>query len=147
MECSRYIFASAAIYLSMSLQALSQWTPSGSLLDVTVIRRCSMTDGNVAAARLDGFYYCQSRADAIDAQIAGASHFYLVHEYGILAVRKTSRKLADCWAAHKLAAAPNGPHYVRQWIKHWRTYGTADATFGTREQRIDNVRSCCACGA
>ena len=82
----------------------------------------------------------------VDSLIRDASHFYFVRAYGFLYIHRKSQKLADCWAAHALAGAPNGPHYVRQWMKHWRAFGRADQAYGTPEQRIANVRSCCACG-
>lgn len=118
----------------------------GGLLDVPVIRDCSMTEGEIATVAPDGIYYCRSRAEAVDKQVADASHFYLVHAYGRLAINTNSKKLADCWAAHQLARAPNGPHYVKQWIQHWRTYGARKLSYGPTEQRIANVKSCCACG-
>ena len=138
----------AAIFYAISTTAsFSQWKPAGFLLSVPVTYGCSMTSGMVAALSSGTLYYCPSRAAQIDAQMQDASHFYLVHEYGLLAIQTPSRKLADCWAAHKLAATPRGPHYVRQWIRHWRAYGTSDPTYGSPEERISNVRNCCACGA
>ncbi|MGU3666244.1 hypothetical protein ACLBX9_18830 [Methylobacterium sp. A49B] len=133
-------------YLASTTISHAQWRPSGGLLDVAVTPKCSATGGKVALATQDGVYLCPSREAQINAQVADASHFYLVHAYGHLAIHNTSDKLADCWAAHTLAAAPRGPHFVRQWIKHWRAYGTTNPTFGTPEQRIANVRGCCACG-
>jgi hypothetical protein len=100
----------------------------------------------MASARYDGLFVCPSRQREIKSEVADADHFYLVHEYGELALHKTSQKLADCWAAHQLRAAPNGPYFVKQWIKHWRIYGRTSAAYGTPEQRIADVRSCCACG-
>jgi hypothetical protein len=100
----------------------------------------------VASVDVDGILVCPSRQKGINLQIPRANHFYLVHAYGMLAVHKTSEKLADCWAAHQLQGAPNGPYYVKQWIKHWRIYGSTSPIYGTPEERIANVRSCCACG-
>lgn len=105
-----------------------------------------MTNGRVATARSEGMFYCPARASEINSEISDASHFYIAHEYGLLATHSGSKKLADCWAAHKLAASPKGVYYIKQWIKHWRTYGKTDAAYGAPEQRISNVRSCCACG-
>lgn len=135
-----------ASFSTPTMSALAQWRPAGGILDVTVTNRCAMTAGKVASAKSNRIFFCPSRAAQVDGQVPDASHFYLVHEYGLLAVHTTSEKLADCWAAHTLAAAPNGRHYVRQWIKHWRTYGRTSFTYGSPEQRISNVRSCCACG-
>lgn len=146
MTAIRYCCASLVIYGSLVGTSNSQWSPHGGLLDVPVTNDCSITGGEIALARPDGIFLCPSRARAIDEQIADASHFYLVHAYGSLAIHKASKKLADCWAAHQLADTPNGPYYVKQWIRHWRTYGVSSSTYGTPEQRIANVRSCCACG-
>lgn len=137
---------SFAIYMLLTATSGAQWTPAGGLLDVPVTQDCSMTAGMVASAKPDGIILCPSRAKEVDAQVPDASHFYLVHAYGHLAIHTSSKKLADCWAAHKLAAAPNGQHYVRQWIRHWRMYGKNDSVYGEPEGRIANVRSCCACG-
>ncbi|MBP1180357.1 hypothetical protein [Methylobacterium sp. PvR107] len=134
-------------YAGVTLPSLAQWRPTGGLLNVARTNQCSMTGGEVASARPDGIFFCPSRAAAVDAQVADASHFYFVQAYGSLAIHTTSKKLADCWAAHALATTPHGPHYVKQWIKHWRIYGNPDLIHGEREERISNVRRCCACGA
>lgn len=126
--------------------AHAQWSPIGSLLDVPVTQNCSITGGNIALARTDGMFLCSRRSELVNAQVPDASHFYMVHEYGLLAIHTNSHRLADCWAAHQLKTAHNGTYYVKQWITHWKNYGTALANFGTPEQRISNVRACCGCG-
>ena len=126
--------------------ASAQWSPAGSLLNVPVTRNCNQTSGAAAFAKPDGLFLCPAQANLIDAQVKDASHFYVVHEYGLLAIQTTSDRLADCWAAHQLAGAPNGQHYIKQWITHWTYYGVTRPKFGTPAQRIANVRSCCACG-
>lgn len=131
----------------MTSLSFAQWHPAGRLIDVKVINTCKMPDRQVAFLTPDGIFFCPERAADVDAQMSSASHFYLVHEYGRVAINTPSRKLADCWAARALAAAPNGPFYVKQWIKHWLIHGTSDPTYGTPEQRTSYVRSCCACGA
>jgi hypothetical protein len=147
MPICRSLIISAILYAISISPSLSQWRPTGELLTVSSKNRCEKTAGRVAAINDGILYFCPARAAEVDAQVSDASHFYIVHEYGHLAIHTTSTKLADCWAAHKLASAPKGPHYIRRWIKHWRIYGTADAAYGTAEERISNVRSCCACGA
>lgn len=127
--------------------AAAQWSPTGLLAEVPVLRNCDMTNGKVAVARTDGIFFCPSRASEINSEIPDASHFAVVHEYGMLAIHTTSGKLADCWAAHRLATASNGLHYIKQWIRYWRAHGRPDAIYGSPEERISNIRSCCACGA
>ncbi|MCJ2058556.1 hypothetical protein MKL09_18635 [Methylobacterium sp. J-048] len=115
-------------------------------MNVPVTNDCHQTLGDVALAKPDGLFLCPTRADLIDSQVKDASHFYVVREYGLLAIRKNSDRLADCWAAHQLAGAPKGRHYLKQWIIHWTNYGTTRPSIGTPAQRIANVRACCACG-
>lgn len=131
------LVAIAANYAGLTRQSVAQWRPTGGLLDVTMTNQSAMTGGEVASARPDGIFYCPSRAAAVDAQVADASHFYFVQAYGSLAIHITSKKLADCWAAHALATTPNGPHYVKQWISTGgstghRTRSTAHANSGSR---------------
>lgn len=147
MTIFRCLSAACVLYASLICTSKAQWSPFGEVLDVTVTNNCSGTGGEIALVVSDGIFYCPTRAKIADEQISDSSHFYLVQAYGQLAIHKRSNKLADCWAAHQLAAAPNGRHYIRQWIRHWRAYGTWKAGYGSPEQRIDNVRSCCACGA
>jgi len=146
MNIPRCLTAACILYTGLSGTSIAQWSPFGEVLDVTVTNNCAMTGGEIALVVSDGIFYCPSRASLTDDQIRDASHFYLVQAYGQLAIHKRSMKLADCWAAHQLATAPNGRHYVRQWIRHWQAYGTSNAIYGSPEQRIANVRSCCACG-
>ncbi|MCJ2136833.1 hypothetical protein MKK69_22740 [Methylobacterium sp. J-026] len=146
MTIVRYCSAIFILYTFLICSADSQWSPAGGLLDVPVTNNCSVTRDEVATAKSDGIFYCPVRARIVDSQVADASHFDLVHAYAILAIHTSSKKLADCWAAHRLATAPNGPYYVRQWITYWRAYGAKNFSYGAPEQRIANVRSCCACG-
>lgn len=146
MMIPRRLTISFIFYTYFIGTSIAQWSPSGGISGVAVTKDCSMTDGEIALVVSDSIYYCPSQAKIADDQVPDSSHFYLVQAYGQLAIHKRSLKLADCWAAHQLAAAPNGPHYVRQWIRHWRAYGTWKAVHGSREQRIANVRGCCACG-
>ena len=146
MKIAKYICYFSCLYLISGSPSLSQWKPEGSLLDIARVNNCSATGGRIAVVKPDAIYYCPARASLIDTQVRDASHFYFVHAYGFLYIHRRSQKLADCWAAHALAGAPNGPHYVRQWMKHWQAFGRTDQTYGTPEQRIANVRSCCACG-
>jgi hypothetical protein len=146
MPTTRLLPIITCAVISYGVSAKAQWSPVGGLLNVPVTKNCTITSGNVASAKTDGLFLCPSRADLVDSQVKDASHFYVVHEYGLLAIRTNSDKLADCWAAHQLARAPNGRHYVKQWITHWSNYGMTHPTLGTPAQRIANVRACCACG-
>ncbi|MCJ2092508.1 hypothetical protein MKK67_08350 [Methylobacterium sp. J-072] len=146
MPKSRFITTITGAIVLYCIPAYAQWSPIGGLLNVPVTRDCSETAGNIASAKTDSLFLCPARAEIVDSQVNDASHFYIVHEYGLLAIRTTSDRLADCWAAHQLAGAPNGRHYVKQWITHWTSYGVTRPNFGTPAQRIANVRACCACG-
>ncbi|TXM98650.1 hypothetical protein FV242_28070 [Methylobacterium sp. WL64] len=146
MSCARIAAASVCAFISQCGPLLAQWSASGGLLNVSITKSCSETSGNIATSKSDGLFLCPTRISLVESQVKGASHFYIVHAYGLLAIRNNSERLADCWAAHQLANAPNGLHYIKQWITHWSNYGVTQSTFGTPAQRIANVRSCCACG-
>lgn len=142
----RHIMLFFVLYTINTNISYAQWSPFGGLINIPVMNNCEATKGEVATSKTDIIFYCPSRADLIDAQVPDASHFYFVQAYGSLAIHTTSKKLTDCWAAHQLARAPNGPHYIKQWMQHWRSYGDKNLSYGTPEQRVANVRNCCACG-
>ena len=51
-------------------------------------------------------FLCPEREREIDARYPGASRFFLIHEYGHLAMRTREEAVADEWAAKQLAAVP-----------------------------------------
>jgi hypothetical protein len=73
----------------------------------------------------------------------GAEHFYLVHEYGHVALATADEAAVDCWAARELAKAPNGERYLAASIRHFRRRGDeASRRYGTPVERAERIRSC-----
>ena len=101
---------------------MAQWVPSGArCAKVPVIRDCDETGGDVAVSRLDPptIYLCPRVVDLVRKKDPGAEHFYLVHEYGHIALATSSEAEADCWAARELAKAHNGERYLNAAIRHF----------------------------
>src|SRR5678809_524678 len=107
----RVSVAAAALALLSSgtiTVAKGQWVPSGELARVLVVHGCDETGGDVAVSRLDppAVYVCDRVVRLIRAKDPGAEHFYLVHEFGHVALQTSSEAAADCWAARELVGAP-----------------------------------------
>jgi hypothetical protein len=126
-------------------RADAQWRPSGDLAAVPVVRDCLETGGDVAVSRLDPptIYLCPNVVALVRAANRGAEHFYLVHEYGHIALASGDEAAADCWAARELARAPNGARYLRAAIAHFRARGEApSARYGSPRTRAERIRAC-----
>ena len=75
--------------------------------------------------------------------IRGAEHFYLVHEYGHIALLTSDEAAADCWAAREMAKAANGERYLAATIRHFRRRGEDPSRrYGTPLERAERIRSC-----
>jgi hypothetical protein len=125
--------------------AQAQWRPAGALAAVPVIRGCDETGGDIAVSRLDPptIYVCPRVVERVRRSDPGAEHFYLVHEYGHIALLTSDEAAADCWAAHELAKAPNGERYLAAAIRHFRARGDESSRrYGTPAERAERIRSC-----
>jgi hypothetical protein len=80
---------------------------------------------------------------SIDAIHPGAARFFLVHEYGHLALHTENEAEADEWAARQLAVIPKERETLRAVLQHFvDNAGTYDALYGTgidRAFRIANA--------
>ena len=75
----------------------------------------------------------------------GAEHFYLVHEYGHIALATASEAEADCWAARELAKARNGERYLNAAIRHFmHRPDQPSARYGSPRRRAERIRDCAA---
>jgi hypothetical protein len=90
-----------------------QWAPPTELRDVPVLVDCHMTRHGVGVSIQPTLFYpkgaiflCPERERAIEIRHPGASRFFLVHEYGHLAMRSRDEAIADEWAAKQLALVP-----------------------------------------
>jgi len=125
--------------------AHAQWRPTGPLAAVPVIRECDETGGDIAVSRLDPptIYICPRVVDLVRKKDPGAEHFYLVHEYGHIALVSGDEAAADCWAARELAKAKNGERYLAAAIRHFRSRGDeASRRYGTPVERAERIRAC-----
>ncbi|MCE9658183.1 MAG: hypothetical protein K8R60_06450 [Burkholderiales bacterium] len=125
--------------------AHAQWRPTGALAAVPVIRECDETGGDIAVSRLDPptIYVCPRVVELARKSDPGVEHFYLVHEYGHIALATADEAAADCWAARELAKAPNGERYLSAAIRHFRRRGDeASRRYGTPVERAERLRSC-----
>jgi hypothetical protein len=140
--------ATAAIALlaaSVPTGVHAQWIPRGDLARVLVVHECDETGGDVAVARLDPptVYVCDRVVRLVRAKDPGAERFYLVHEFGHIALQTSSESAADCWAARELVAAPNGSRTLRIAIAHFRSRGDEpSARYGSPRARAERIRSC-----
>jgi hypothetical protein len=80
---------------------------------------------------------------SIDAKHPGASRFFLVHEYGHLALQTEDEAAADEWAARQLAAIPKEHETLRAVLQHFMDDAEVyDPLYGTgidRAFRIANA--------
>ena len=99
------------LLVAASAQAEAQWRPTGVLATVPVIRECDETGGDIAVTRLDPptIYVCPRVVELARKADPGVEHFFLVHEYGHIAMQSGDESAADCWAARELAKASAPP--------------------------------------
>lgn len=136
-----------ALGLAAALPAHAQWTPTGALARIPVYRDCDDTGGDVAVSRLapPAIYVCPAIVRFIRRHDPGAEHFYLVHEYGHIALQTADEAQADCWAARALADARNGARYLDAMLEHLRKRpDEARAGYGTPSDRAATIRRCAA---
>jgi hypothetical protein len=134
-----------ALLLLASGDAHAQWMPKGALAKVLVVNDCNETGADVAVTRLEPptIYLCPRVMALVRRTNPGAEHFYLVHEYGHVALATTDEALADCWAAGQLAHARHGERYLAAAIEHFRQRrGNDSPRYGTSAARAERIRSC-----
>ena len=134
-----------AILVAAVGAAQAQWRPSGALAAVPVIRECNETGGDVYVTRLEPptIYVCLRVVELVRKSDPGAEHFYLVHEYGHIALLTSDEAAADCWAARELARAPHGERYLAAAIRHFRRRGEDPSRrYGTPIERAERIRAC-----
>jgi hypothetical protein len=123
--------------LSMSLLSRAQWAPPAELQRVPVRENCGMTRHRVGVSIQPSPFYpfgaiflCHDRMSAIEASRPGAARFFLVHEYGHLALRTREEAAADEWAASQLASIE--PVTVKAAMLHFMDEGDRfDPNYGS----------------
>jgi hypothetical protein len=99
--------------ICLTHRSKGQWVPPAALRNVPVLTDCNMTRHRVGVSLQPTLFWpegaiflCPKREREIDARCPGASRFFLVHEYGHLAMRTREEVVADEWAAKQLAMVP-----------------------------------------
>jgi hypothetical protein len=124
-----------------------QWVPPPELRNVPVRDDCKMTRHGIGVAVQPTVFYpngaiflCPEREREIDARHPGASRFFLIHEYGHLALRTREEAVADEWAAKQLAAVPAERSTLRAVLLHFVDQGVFfDPLYGTGFDRALRV--------
>jgi hypothetical protein len=126
-----------------------QWVPPAALRNVPVRADCKMTRHGVGVSLQPTLFYpngaiflCPEREREIDSRSPGASRFFLVHEYGHLALRTREEAVADEWAAKQLAMVPAERGTLRAVISYFVGEGALfDPLYGNGFDRALRVAS------
>jgi hypothetical protein len=124
-----------------------QWVPPDALRRVPVRADCRMTKRDVGVSIQPTLFYpngaiflCPEREREIEARRPGASRFFLVHEYGHLAMRSREEAVADEWAAKQLGKVPAERVTLRAILCYFVDEGTLfDPSYGTGLDRALRV--------
>jgi hypothetical protein len=125
--------------VGLAHRSAGQWVPPAELRNVPVLENCKMTKHGVGVSVHSTLFYpngaiflCPEREREIDARHPGASRFFLIHEYGHLAMRTREEAVADEWAAKQLASVPGGRSILQAVILHFLDEGALfDPLYGT----------------
>lgn len=120
-------------------QANGQWVPPVELQKVPVFVDCRMTRHGVGASIQPNLVYprgaiflCPEREREIDRRHPSTSRFFLVHEYGHLALHTREEAVADEWAAKQLATIPSERGTLRSALMYFVEQGRVfDPLYGT----------------
>ncbi|PWT78276.1 MAG: hypothetical protein C5B58_15495 [Acidobacteria bacterium] len=129
------------------LRCCGQWVPPEKLRNVPVFADCKMTRHGIGVSIQPNFLYprgaiflCPERQSEIERRHAGASRFFLIHEYGHLALHTREEAVADEWAARQMAAIPSEHGGLRAVLLHFVEQGRIfDPLYGTGLDRAFRV--------
>jgi hypothetical protein len=133
--------------LSVTTAQVTSWLPPVQLRRVPVKDNCQQTRHRIGATLQPNpffpqgaIFFCPQRAQAIDSEDPGASFFFLIHEYGHLALNTRDEAAADDWAANQLQNIPRGavilPAVVRHFLRHAQAF---DPQYGSNLDRAWRV--------
>ena len=78
-------------------------------------------------------------------QSPGAEQFFLVHEFGHIALQTSDEATADCWAAHELATVRDGRRALDAAIALFRARADDSSRhYGSPQDRAERIRRCAA---
>ena len=124
-----------------------QWVPPAPLRNVPVLADCQMTRHGVGVSlqptlffRMAQSFFVPNANEKLTLRHPGASRFFLVHEYGHLAMRTREEAVADEWAAKQLAMVPAERGTLRAVLSYFVDEGTLfDPLYGTGFDRALRV--------
>jgi hypothetical protein len=124
-----------------------QWAPPAQLRNIPVLADCHLTRHGVGVSIQPTLFYpkgaiflCPERERAIETRHPGVSRFFLVHEYGHLAMRSRDEAIADEWAAKQLASVPAERTTLRAVLSYFVEVGTLfDPLYGSGFDRALRV--------
>jgi CDP-diacylglycerol pyrophosphatase len=125
--------------------AAAQWRPTGQLASVLVVDDCNETGGDVMVSRLDPptVYVCPTVVKLVHKDHPGAEQFFLVHEFGHIALQTSDEAMADCWAARELATARNGRRALDAAIALFRSRAEdSSRRYGSPQDRAERIQRC-----
>jgi hypothetical protein len=139
------IVLSCLLLLGSSHQG--QWVPPLELRGVPVFADCKMARHGVGMNIQPNIVYphgaifmCPERELEIDKRHPGAARFFLVHEYGHLALRTREEAVADEWAAKQLSGVPSERATLRAVLEHFVEQAWVfDPSYGTGLDRALRV--------
>ena len=119
--------------------AQGKWVPPFELRNVPIFEDCKKARHGVGVSIQPNLVYprgaifmCPERESEIDKRHPGAARFFLVHEYGHLALHTREEAVADEWAAKQLAAIPSERGTLRAALLHFVEQGRVfDPLYGT----------------
>ncbi len=113
-----------------------------------LIPSCARTRGGIAIAEPRGrIYYCLQRVVAIERRYPGASKFFILHEYGHIALQTGDELRVDCWSAWELAHTPGGADVMASAQNYLEQYKLPDPKYGgTGADRSELLAGCFAEG-
>jgi hypothetical protein len=90
-------------------------------------------------------YVCPAVVRLVRKDYPGAERFFLVHEFGHIALQTSDEAAADCWAAHELVGVRNGRRSLDAAIALFRARGEDDSRrYGSPRERAERIRRCAA---
>jgi hypothetical protein len=133
--------------LCLAQRTPAQWVPPVALRNVPILANCQMTKHGVGVSLQANIFYphgaiflCPERVREIDRSRPGASRFFLVHEFGHLAMHTREEAVADEWAARQLASVPAERGTLRAVLLFFADEGTLfDPLYGTGFDRALRV--------
>lgn len=119
------------------------WKPHGDLRDADVEYNCFKTGYDIGIAILPKYiFFCRDTIDKVRGKAPSAERFFIVHEYGHIALETSYEREADCWAARELRQTSEGEKVIRAAAHYFESYMSYHPRYGTGEERAKLIKEC-----